>query len=632
MKRSMKMEKERKIVPVFFYSLMVFLFLSFGIDTNNVYFFRTINSVSSSTFMFIGIFVLCWFFYPYLTMPHSKVFYILSFLVCGFFSLASVIGVFFSAGTGMREVLSDWVNILGTFVAFIAGFFLFFGIIQLIGSLQTLWADIPSFKGVQRFFSFMYKDGCFWKCLLIMAIFWIPQIIIRYPGILTTDTVNSLKQYWEVKPETTQHPILYTVLVGFLMDLGVTAAKPALSFFILILLQTVLMLLVLAYTIHTMNALKVPAWMCTLTLVFFTCAPIFSAYATTAIIDTFYGTFFLLLMDELAWYVFAHKHFRKSVFHYLMCFAAVFGLHFRHNGIYIALGVFVFAVIMELYFCIGKKQSLVYSIIFLAVLLLPALGGKALSNRLYEKFDAQKMSVRAMLALPLQQTARCIVVHGDEIGEDIMEPIQKVLTWEKEEYAEIYQPLTFNGVKRGFNLDATTEDVINYLKAWGKLLIRYPGTCISATLNQTYFLFSPKVINQRYYDIDKVIRIKGFDFSDINDRSSFQQRACAQLKRYYTEFAYYPGLGLMINQGFTDFILLAICIYALTQKNGKILFLSVPLLLTLAITFVGPTVSGHPRYTYPIMYSLPLLFGLFITYSKNPFNNPKICHIKKYLR
>ena len=31
--------------------------------------------------------------------------------------------------------------------------------------------------------------------------------------------------------------------------------------------------------------------------------------------------------------------------------------------------------------------------------------------------------------------------------------------------------------------------------------------------------------------------------------------------------------------------------------------------------FVGPMVLRQARYTYPIMYALPLLFGLFLTQS-----------------
>ena len=62
-------------------------------------------------------------------------------------------------------------------------------------------------------------------------------------------------------------------------------------------------------------------------------------------------------------------------------------------------------------------------------------------------------------------------------------------------------------------------------------------------------------------------------------------------------------------------MLLIIFLYALVEKRGKLLFLCMPLLLTLAVAFVGPMVLRQARYTYPIMYGLPLLFGLFLTQS-----------------
>ena len=61
-----------------------------------------------------------------------------------------------------------------------------------------------------------------------------------------------------------------------------------------------------------------------------------------------------------------------------------------------------------------------------------------------------------------------------------------------------------------------------------------------------------------------------------------------------------------------DFLLLAICIYSLFDKNGKLLLAALPMLLTLAVTFVGPAAMGHPRYTFPIIYSMSLLVGLFL--------------------
>ena len=87
------------------------------------------------------------------------------------------------------------------------------------------------------------------------------------------------------------------------------------------------------------------------------------------------------------------------------------------------------------------------------------------------------------------------------------------------------------------------------------------------------------------------------------------------LGQYYYIFGFIPGVGLLVNQGFTDLMLLIISLYALVEKRGKLLFLCMPLLLTLAIAFVGPMVLRQARYTYPIMYALPLLFVLFLTQS-----------------
>ena len=82
---------------------------------------------------------------------------------------------------------------------------------------------------------------------------------------------------------------------------------------------------------------------------------------------------------------------------------------------------------------------------------------------------------------------------------------------------------------------------------------------------------------------------------------------------YYRQFDNIPFLGLYVNQGVMTLLLLGICLYALFDKNPRLLLLALPLLLTLGVTFIGPAAYGHPRYLFPILYSMPLLFGIFLT-------------------
>ena len=603
-------------IPVFLYSLMVYLFISSGVQGKQLQLFRSVSDPMTAVLIFIGIYLLCYKTFPLIFQSRSKGFYFLCFIVCGVFSVVSVMGRFFQNNTGLGSYISSSrLALPKLFLVSFAGLFAFFAIIQILGALRDVSFHHTDTGIFSRFSDYMFGSKCFLKSLILMAVIWLPQIIIRYPGALTKDVRHSVLQYWNLMEFTTQHPILYTVLAGKCMDLGISLGHSAWGFYLLILIQTVFLLLVLAYAVNTMNRFHFPRWLLTVSLIFFAFAPIFVSTATTALIDGPYNTFSLLLTVELVYYLYSHNEFIRKWYHYLLTVLCIFGLNFRHNGTYTGLAIIVMGLLMEIFFFIKDRHKIRYSVLILAVFVLPLFGGKVLSSNLYQQYNAEKYGTRAMLSLPIQQVSRCFATYGNEIDQDIQDAVGKVLLWDAEEYKEIYNPLTFDSIKQGYNFDATSEDIRNFLKAWLQLIRKYPDTCITATLNQNYFLFSPEVINQKYYTPYSVpFKTQAYDVSELRKPSSpVLQKASTLLTQVYYSFGYIPGLGLLVNQGFTDLVLITVALYALFDKNGRLLFLCVPLLLTLAIVFVGPMTYHQPRYTYPIMYCLPLLYGIFLT-------------------
>ena len=290
-------------------------------------------------------------------------------------------------------------------------------------------------------------------------------------------------------------------------------------------------------------------------------------------------------------------------------------MFFRQNGFYVVAVLILFAVCREIYLILHRKQTIRWAILFLALLTVPLCIGKVNTSFLYEKYNVEKISTRAMFALPLQQTARYMLYHSDDLSDDELQSISSVIKYTPEEYASHYNPANYDGIKHGFNNNVSSRELLDFLHTWVKLFFRHPGTCINATLNQNYCLFSPLKDNSKYYlgVRKKIVQIKNPDYSDVYQAVYSNQEAKAALNSYYLEFSNIPILGLCVNQGFTDFLLLTVCLYALCKKNGRLLLLGLPLLLTLAVTFIGPAALGHPRYTFPIIYALPLFLGIFIT-------------------
>ena len=549
------------------------------------------------------------------------------------YSFASVMGMFYSTAP-RRGAEVNFVNVItksyGALIKFtivflggVLFFYLFTGAVGILGKSmkqhffpKKLYEKYGSFEipYVKRFFSFLLGEKSFLKTAVFIAVCWLPHFIARYPGIVTVDSEISLLQYYGVTEYTTQHPIIYMQLLGRFADLGNWLGSVSLGLFFLLLIQCVILLMAMTYMVDTMKKFHMPAWLLNTTLVIIGFAPCFTGYIAAFVIDVFYDAFIVLFIIELVWYLFKPEVYFSSWKHPACTIAAVLGMFFRKNGIYVVAVVLLFVAGRELYMILHKKQSMRAALMFLAFLFLPMCVGKINDAALYKKYDAKKISTRAMLAIPLQQIGRYVLNNKDDLTDEEIASIQAVMTYTPEEYAEKYRPYNMDGIKWGFNDDATSEELKAFFQTWFQLFMKHPDTYINATLNQNYCLFSPLKDNIKYYDStrESLLEIDKVDFSEVYKQNNGNGILKKLTKEYYKRFCDIPLFGLYVNQGILDFLLLSICLYCLFDKNGKLLVVSLPLLLTLAVTFVGPAAHGHPRYTFPIAYAMPLFFGLYL--------------------
>lgn len=601
-------------ICIFIYAVLSTFFLTFTVTENT-----GISLFSSSSPLIVTSGFLIFLFWAYRKIIHNlpakpgKIFLLLSAVITFVFTLSSVTGVFYSADADLKTaVTSGKIVMLEMLLVFSGGLIFFYLMIRAVGSMFILSGrKIPA--RLQKLFSFLFEKNCFVKCFICIGLFWIPHLIMSYPFALPVDGEVCLLQYYGVTSYTSQHPIIYTQLLGRFADLGAALGNVTTGLTVLAFIQVLCLLAVLAYTISTMESFKLSRWWQFGTLVIFSVVPVFVGYANILIIDVFYNAAFLLLVNELAWYIFKTDSYKKSPKHMILTVIAVLGMFFRQNGFHVVAVIILFTVCRELYLILKKKQNIRWAFLILAILTVPLCIGKINTSVLYEKYDVKQISTRAVFALPLQQTARYMVYHGDDLSEEELASVQAVIKYSPQEYKELYKPYNFDGIKHGFKSDVSSKELSGFLRTWIKLFFRHPGTCISATLNQNYCLFSPLKDNVKYYSggKDKITRIKDPDFSQVYEALTANKGRKQLLTSCYSDFCKIPIIGFCVNQGVTDFLLLTACLYSLCRKNGKLLLLGLPLLLTLAITFIGPAAMGHPRYTFPIIYSLPLFLGIW---------------------
>lgn len=623
-RRKIRMMNQK--LKIIIYTCFTFIFILFRFQGNHIWLLPAKNSIIQNTLIFISIMFFFRKFFELKLKKYPGSFYVLNGIVSMFFSFFSVMGKYYSAEMKMGIVTlirQDEGNFFRLLACYLGGCIFFFFLFGGLGTIQRVecMQKLPDNSFLYKLQNFLYGKYCFLKIAIIIILCWLPHLIIRYPGVIVVDGWDMLMQYFGDASFTTKHPIIYSLLLGKFTDFGISLGNSNYGLYLLILLQVAVTVLVLSYTVCTMKNMKMPYWCCTLMLIGSAVVPTMVSINTTAMLDAFYSAAILLLMNELAYYLFEPQLFNCSLKHPLLIILAVFGTFFRYNGIYTVAPVLLVIIGREGYYIWKKKHNIRCAAIIILALMIPLAVGKGGVKYLNYKYDSIYVSGRAMLVVPIQQIARYMVYHDDDVTREEMAAIQKVMVHTPEIYKERYNPYNFDTIKYGFNVNATKEDIFNFLKIWVKLFVRHPVTYIEATVNQTYFLFSPMADNQRYYkDIATYERWTTYDYSGFFTEKKELRKWKNNLFDYYVNFSRLPALGIFVNQAFYSILLLGICLYALYDKNGRLLMLALPLLLTLAIAFVAPANFKHPRYTYPIVYSIWLLLGIFASRTLNVKN------------
>lgn len=144
---------------------------------------------------------------------------------------------------------------------------------------------------------------------------------------------------------------------------------------------------------------------------------------------------------------------------------------FRNNGKYV-----IFPILLSILFLIiGRKiilQSRKAKLSFLSSITLIILIPLFINFTLATAYDIQKGSVKEMLSLPFQQTARYIVNHGDEISEEERQVIDRILDYNS--LAQNYNPILSDAVKTTFKQESTQREMFEYFCVWGESVLSSP--------------------------------------------------------------------------------------------------------------------------------------------------------------
>lgn len=535
--------------------------------------------------------------------------------------LSMIFSIFMTLGFSYAR-MNSWQLVFGSFRMFfisiiicIGYYELFIRIFDLI-NIKIQHIKVEDFKletmgKLRRLLKFI-DEKPFLSSILIIIAFWLIYIIAFYPVILSPDPSFQIKQFFNVDTKyaegvvkldenvniTNHHPVVHTLLLGECISLGRLIGSDNFGLFIYSMIQIGILSATLSYTIKYLKKVNISLKVRVILLMIYSIVPMFPFYAMSAVKDTIYTSFMILYVIFLYNFITFNKDKKISNIKviYVILLLLLISL-FRNNGIYVIVLSFPFIIFYS-------RKNMIKTITIFAIFLSLT---TCYSKVILPYFKITNGSIREMLSIPFQQTARYVKNHGDEISEEDKKAIDKILIYDT--IAERYQPELSDPVKNKYNKYATSDDLKEYFKAWYRGLTKHPGTYIEATINNTYGYFYPNAIKwYTYHKYDsRVTKDNLVDYS-YNDLQGIRDT----LVVYQGIYPYIPFVGLISNIGFNTWMLLIMGVYLITFKKKEYLIVLMPLYVSVLICIASPA-NTYFRYAMPYLFSncalIPLLLN-----------------------
>lgn len=530
-----------------------------------------------------------------------------------FLAITFVVSEAFCMSDSLAVLYSSLGQLLKTLVSF-AGLFWFY--YQLI-SCFYLFLDKQDYKGI--------KKNKFWKRFLMILVAWMPYIIFLYPGAITADAYNQLNQFFGFSGWSSHHPPFSTIVMGIIFSIGKVFGGNF-AIFLYCLVQTVVFALILAYMIGLFAELETPKWLYLLTMFCIITVPYYTNYIMVVLKDGMYSYCFLLFVVELIYMSIKGFEYFKSKRHIILWLLSVTGIILmRNNGKFVVYPIVAILCFYLIYKIIRNGVGIKKNICDVVIVICPVIIASVFSCVLTLHFDIKKGSIAEALSLPLQQTARYVYYHQDEVTKDEEAVLRSVLDYDN--LAKNYNPRVSDPVKATFKYNPSREVLLEYFRVWIAQGIKHPGTYIAAVMDQNYYLFYPLVPNNIVF-----VGLDGVSgFSDIGNGISFDGEFVDELNihdisvlsipqkilfLFYQAYFYVPIIGWFAHPAIYVICLIGLCLFAIVKKMKMWLFVSLPVLLSFAVVVLGPAIQRHPRYAFPIIYSVPLLLAYYIYCNK----------------
>lgn len=485
-------------------------------------------------------------------------------------------------------------------------YFAYKNCILFIGYLFEMKKNLLRKEPSNKVEKFLFQEHPFAGPFLWSMVFALPWLISFFPGTLQWDAHAQLWVFFGA-PSAVQnagnHPVILTEIMGGCILLGRRLFhSDSIGLFFYTGMQFMTQSLIFAYASFVLRKLKVPLLFSWGALLYWCVFPLFPIWGYTMVKDSPFYIFILLLIVAMIDIVCCEDDGKKWC-HSVVFLVSVAGVVLsRNEGRHV---VFVtLAAVLLLY---RKYWRTFLTGMIVCILLI------FLVDRVYIPLNGiQKGNKADMLSVPLQQTARYLRDHFNEVTVEEATILQEGFTEDLTAIAAAYSPVCSDPVKASFCQQPTADYMKSYVKVWWEQFAKHPDTYVQAFINHTYGYFYPDRHDYQYDSLnltgvfflgnsehwhDEYVDLK-FAVSDNTGRQI--------LMHFFYLVEKMPVFSMLFSPGLYTYILLGGCVYLLAKRKRRETVFLVPQLFILFLRFFSP-VNASMRYMLAIMVTLPVM-------------------------
>lgn len=429
----------------------------------------------------------------------------------------------------------------------------------------------------------------------IILVCYIPYFLTYFPGNLTTDSINQISQALGFKELNNHHPVTHTLIISVAMNIGHVLHNYNLGVAIFSIMQIILMSGIFAFSIYYMKRKNIPSIFIIISLIFYAIYPIHGLYSITMWKDIPFALMMLLFIIAITSMATETDIFFNSKLK-LFCTIIIMILLtlFRNNGIYVLiLSLPFFIIFFKKYY---KKILLMFCIVLISFMLWKSV--------VFKIFNIKDGSVREALSVPLQQIARTVKFHNNELTENEKNEINKFFT--KDNIGELYNPGLSDPVKSCFDDKTFKDNKSDFINLWFKLLAKYPITYIESFLCNSYGYWYPEASHWVVArGVNKAWKLPELDLHtdsiiDIQPLKVFDS---------FIDKRTIPVFSMIFSIGFTFWLMLSSLTYCIYKKQYRLIIIFIPILCLWLTTLASPVFCEF-RYIYSLFTCLPILLSI----------------------